>query len=110
MTEVQQTTGGLRLAGFVDVRGVADVRSALQALLDSTDTDVHVDVSQVVAIDATGLALIVSAHRRALNQGRQLVLEGVGPSLARLLAVTRLHRVLTVHRDVPGGPRRRDAA
>ena len=110
MTEVQQTTGGLRLAGFVDVRGVADVRSALQALLDSTDTDVHVDVSQVVAIDATGLALIVSAHRRALNQGRQRGREGFGPSLARLLAFTRLHRGLTVHRDVPAGPRRRDAA
>lgn len=101
MTEVQQTSGGLRLVGFLDVRGVADVRSALHALLDAADDDVHVDLSQLVAIDATGLALIVSVHRRALNQGRHLVLEGVGPSLARLLAVTRLHRVLTVRRAPP---------
>jgi anti-sigma B factor antagonist len=111
VTEIQQTGTGLRLTGFLDVRGVADVRSAIEALLDSTDTDVHLDLSNVVAIDATGLALIVSAHRRAVNQGRQLVLEGVGPSLARLLAVTRLHRVLTVHRDSTSAvPRRRPAA
>jgi anti-anti-sigma factor len=111
MTEVQQTSGGLRLAGFLDVRGVGDVRAALQSLLDSSEGDVHVDLSHVVAIDATGLALIVTAHRRAMNQGRRLVLHGVGPSVARLLAVTRLNRVLTVRRAPASAvPARRSAA
>ncbi len=98
MTEVQSTKDGLSLSGFLDVRGVSEVRSALHSWLESSDGDLVLDVRSLVAIDATGLALLVSVHRRALNQGRHLVLDGVGPTLARLLAVTRLHRVLTVRR------------
>mgnify|MGYP001556079187 FL=1 len=98
MTEVEPTPHGLSLSGFLDGRGVATVRSALSAALDAADGDVTVDVAKLVAVDATGLALLVSMHRRALNQGCRLVLDGVGPSLARLLAVTRLHRVLIVRR------------
>jgi anti-sigma B factor antagonist len=98
MTEVEPTPHGLSLSGFLDGSGVATVRSALSAALDAADGDVTVDVAKLVAVDATGLALLVSMHRRALNQGCRLVLDGVGPSLARLLAVTRLHRVLIVRR------------
>lgn len=98
MTQIQPTKDGVSLSGFLDARCVGDVRAALVAALDSTDGDLLVDVRALVAIDATGLAMLVAFHRRALNQGRHLVLEGVGPSLARLLAVTRLHRVLSVRR------------
>lgn len=98
MTEVKPTKEGLSLSGFLDARGVSDVRSALNAALESTEGDLLLDVRSLVAIDATGLALLVAFHRRTLNQGRHLVLDGVGESLARLLAVTRLHRVLTVRR------------
>lgn len=98
MTDVQSTPDGLRLSGFLDVRGVSEVRAALDALLDTASGDVRLDVQSLVAIDAAGLALLVSAHRRAVNQGRRLVLDGVGPSLARLLAITRLNRVLVVRR------------
>jgi anti-sigma B factor antagonist len=102
MTEVVPTEAGLSLSGFLDVRGVSEVRSALHSWLDSCEGDLLLDVRSLVAIDATGLALLVAVHRRALNQGRHLVLDGVGPSLARLLAVTRLHRVLTVRREPTG--------
>lgn len=101
MTQVERTTRGLRLSGFLDVRCVADVRSALHATLDATTGEVVVDVSDLDALDATGLAVVVAAHRRALGQGRRLVLDGVRPPLARLLAVTRLNRVLIVRRLPP---------
>lgn len=101
MTQVERTTRGLRLSGFLDVRCVADVRSVLHATLDTTTGDVLVDVSDLDALDATGLAVVVAAHRRALSQGRRLVLDGVRPPLARLLAVTRLNRVLIIRRMPP---------
>jgi anti-anti-sigma factor len=47
-------------------------------------------------MDATGLGVLVGAHRRAQKLGRRLVLRGVSPRLARLLLATRLHRVLTL--------------
>lgn len=98
MTEVDPTPSGVRLAGFLDVRGVAEARAALAQRMEVGDGDVVVDVTDLVALDATGLALLVAAHRRAMVQGRRLVLDGVRPPLARLLAVTRLNRVLVIRR------------
>lgn len=103
MTHVEPTQGGLRLSGFLDVRTVAEARAAFGCLLESGDGDIIVDVRTLVSVDATGLALLLAVHRRALNDGRHLVLDGVTPSLARLLAVTRLHRVLTVRREAGSG-------
>jgi anti-sigma B factor antagonist len=95
---VEETSQGVRVSGFLDVRAASEVRAALNRLLERPVGDVVVDVTEVDALDVTGLAVIVAAHRRASRQGRRLVLAGVGPSLARLLAVTRLHRVLVVTR------------
>lgn len=98
MTDVEQTPGGLRLSGFLDVRDVSEVRAVIHGRLESSEGDLVVDVTELVAVDATGLAVLVAAHRRALTMGRRLVLDGVRPPLARLLAVTRLNRVLVVRR------------
>jgi anti-anti-sigma regulatory factor len=43
--------------------------------------------------------VLVGAHRRAISVRRRLVLRGVPPRIMRILAVTRLNRVLNV--EVP---------
>ena len=57
-------------------------------------------MSQLVLVDSVGLGLLLSAHRACRTQGRRLVLAHPQPALLRLLAVTRLHRVLHVERAV----------
>ena len=57
-----------------------------------------VDLEEVDAVDATGLGLLVATHRRTQLLGRQLVLWHPMPSVVRILAVTRLHRILHVER------------
>jgi anti-sigma B factor antagonist len=91
----------VRLAGLLDVRSVREVRQELNELIDSSDGDVIVDLEAVDAIDATGLGLLVATHRRTELLGRQLVLRHPGPSVIRILAVTRLHRILHVERTNP---------
>jgi anti-sigma B factor antagonist len=98
MLAVEPTAQGARVSGVLDVRAAGRVREVLSDLLESTGGDVVLDVSGLDSLDVTGLAVLVAAHQRALRQDRRLVLAGVGPSLARLLAVTRLHRVLVVTR------------
>jgi anti-anti-sigma factor len=97
---LDRVDGVLALAGDLDRRSVAAVREALHDLLGSASGDVVLDVSRIGLVDTTGLGLLVAAHRRALAAGRRVVLRGVGPRLARALAVTRLHRVLYVERSV----------
>jgi anti-sigma B factor antagonist len=88
----------IRLAGLLDVRSVGDVRQLLNDLIDNSDGDIVVDLEAVDAVDATGLGLLVATHRRTQLLGRQLVLRHPVPSVVRILAVTRLHRILHVER------------
>ncbi|GAA1550330.1 STAS domain-containing protein [Kribbella sancticallisti] len=88
----------VRLAGLLDVRSVGDVRQILNDLIDTTQGDVIVDLEALDALDATGLGLLVATHRRTQLLGRQLVLRHPVPSVVRILAVTRLHRILRVER------------
>jgi anti-sigma B factor antagonist len=88
----------VRLAGLLDVRSVGDVRQTLNDLIDASEGDVIVDLQAVDALDATGLGLLVATHRRTQLLGRQLVLRHPVPSVVRILAVTRLHRILHVER------------
>ncbi|GAB3951232.1 STAS domain-containing protein [Kribbella albertanoniae] len=96
---VSHSTGNvIHLTGILDVRSVGDVRQTLNQLIDTSQGDVIVDLEAVDAVDATGLGLLVATHRRTQLLGRQLVLWHPLPSVVRILAVTRLHRILHVER------------
>jgi anti-anti-sigma factor len=84
----------LRLEGRIDVRSVADVRLALHDAIDQGRHTLVLDVRDLDVADATGLGVLVGAHRRAGRAGRTLVLRDVPPRLQRLLGATRLHRIL----------------
>jgi len=87
------------LPARVDVTTSADVRYALQIAIDAVvDGNVIVDAALVETIDVAGLGVLVGAHRRARQVGRQLVLCDARPRIVRLLAVTRLHRILNLDR------------
>jgi anti-sigma B factor antagonist len=88
----------LALSGRLDASSVGDVRMSLNRLIDTTGADVVVDLSQVDVIDITGLGLLAATHRRLERAGRQLVLRGCADHVRRVLAVTRLSRVMHVER------------
>lgn len=83
----------------VDATTSGDVRYALQIALDAvTDGDLTVDASAVVSLDVAGLGVLVAAHRRAKHRGVRMVICDPQPRVMRVLAVTRLHRVLNLDR------------
>jgi anti-sigma B factor antagonist len=89
----------LTLDGRLDASSVGDVRARLNRLIDTTSSDtVIVDLSGVDVIDVTGLGMLAAAHRRLEQSGRRLVLRGCADHVRRVLAVTRLSRVMHVER------------
>ncbi len=96
----QPADGSVHVAGSLDVRTVGLAREVLEVALGVGDGDLVLDLSRLDALDATGLGVVVSTHRKAALRGRRLVLRGASPALLRTLAVTRLHRVLHVERLV----------
>ena len=86
------------LTGKLDVHTAADVRNALVDAVAAGSGELVLDLSALEAVDATGLGVLVGAHRRAQRAGRTLVLVDVQVPVARLLLVTRLDRVLAIRR------------
>jgi anti-anti-sigma factor len=86
------------LGGRLGATTVADVRNALAAQIEQGVGDLVVDLDAVELVDATGLGVLVGAHRRADRAGRRLVLQRVPERVDRLLVATRLHRVLCIDR------------
>ncbi|MFI6501041.1 STAS domain-containing protein [Nonomuraea typhae] len=89
----------VRVGARLDAGTSAGVRPRLHEAVDTGTGDLIVDLTELEMIDATGLGVLVGTHRRALAADRRLVLRGVPPRIMRVLAVTRLNRVLLV--EVP---------
>ncbi|MEU4578104.1 STAS domain-containing protein [Nonomuraea sp. ATR24] len=86
----------VRTGQRLDAGTSAGVRTMLHEAVDSGEGDLILDLSKLEMIDATGLGVLVGTHRLALSAQRRLVLRGVPPRIMRILAVTRLNRVLHV--------------
>ncbi|MBB5079927.1 STAS domain-containing protein [Nonomuraea endophytica] len=89
----------VRIGSRLDAGTSAGLRQRLHDAVDSGTGDLILDLSKLEMIDATGLGVLVGTHRRALAAERRLVLRRVPPRIMRVLAVTRLNRVLRV--EVP---------
>jgi anti-anti-sigma factor len=82
------------LRGRLDVTVAADARIGLTRALTAGHGDLVLDLSGLDAVDATGLGVLVGAHRQAGRLSRRLVLLDVPEPVSRLLLLTRLSRVL----------------
>jgi anti-anti-sigma factor len=86
------------LDGRLDVSGAAAAREALHAAVDAGQGRLVVDLTGVELLDATGLGVLVGTHRRARLAGRHLVLLDPAPRVARILALTRVDRIIRTER------------
>jgi anti-anti-sigma factor len=101
--QVLRPGAALALSGRLGASTVADVRLALCREIDAGIEDFRLDLRGVELVDASGLGMLVAAHRRADRLGRRLVLTNVPPRIERLLLATRLSRVITVDATAPWG-------
>jgi anti-sigma B factor antagonist len=88
----------IAVRGRFDGSTVGHVRAALHAAIEETSADILVDVHDVGWIDLPALAVLADAHRRLRVQDRRLVLSACSDQIRRVLAVTRLNRVIPVER------------
>jgi anti-anti-sigma factor len=86
----------LALSGRLDASSASEMRDALHAAIDAGAGDLIVDASGVDLVDATGLGVLLGAHRRAARAGRRIVLRDASPRLVRILRLARLQRVFAV--------------
>ncbi|MBV9484931.1 MAG: STAS domain-containing protein, partial [Frankiaceae bacterium] len=66
--------GTICLSGRLAASTVAEVRAALVAAIGAGTGDLVVDIAEVDLVDASGLGVLVGAHRLAMREERRLVL------------------------------------
>ncbi len=84
----------LRLGGELDLAVAGRVRSALDPGLEGGATAVVLDVADVVFMDSSMLKELLRARARLAERGGVIVLAAAGPSVRRLLSVTRTDELL----------------
>ncbi len=93
----------ITLHGPIDVSSAMALRDLLGAQIDSPAARVLVDLTDVALIDSSGIGILVTAHRRAAGQGAAFALAGPSGAVARVFAMTRTNKLLTIHETAEEG-------
>ncbi|MEU5876997.1 STAS domain-containing protein [Spirillospora sp. NPDC047279] len=88
------------LYGDLDLAAAPALRELLRGALTHSARLLILDLSEVRSCDTTGLAVLVGTQRSAAGANVMVSLAAPGPQVARMLRVTRLDRLLTVHPTV----------
>jgi anti-anti-sigma factor len=83
--------------GELDIATTASLRVRILTVLTDTTMPVIIDLSGVSFCDASGLALLVGARRRASLHGVAINLAAPRPNVAKLLRITGLDRAFSIH-------------
>ena len=91
----------LALAGEIDLYTAPRLQSELtSALAAGKPPHLVVDMSAVEFCDSTGMNVLLAAHRLAAERGGDLTLAAPRPAVRKILEVTGLQSVFTVHDDL----------
>ena len=90
------------LAGEIDLYTAPRLESELLAAMRSANPapQLVVDMSGVEFCDSTGMNVLLAAHRQAGEQGGDLALAAPRAPVRKILEVTGLASVFTVHDDL----------
>ena len=93
----------LRLEGELDASTEGRLRSAIGSALAHSPELLVVDLSALGFMDCSGLSVLVWAHRRLAEQGRELLITGAQPVVQRLIRLTDLDTFLHLRAPQPTG-------
>lgn len=93
--ERHQQTAVIHCSGRIDI-GDCLTRLRETLITQMGAREILLDLSQVTAIDAAGLGLLVFMHGRAAERGSALKLFAPSPQVSNALALTHLDSVLTI--------------
>jgi len=90
----------LTLTGRLTAATAPQLRDAIKRLVDDRHIELLFDISGLVFLDSSGLAVIVSGLKTTRELGGWLKLAGITPQVSEIFKLTRLDRVFNVYPSV----------
>ncbi len=91
----------LTVEGEVDAANAPNFAGELQAMLSNASFAIVADISRVTYFDSAGLNALVVVHKELERRQQYFhVVAPPGSRARRLIDITRLDRVLTMHEDL----------
>ena len=90
--DAESTT--VTVAGEIDLSTSTRLNRELDAVLDGSPARLRIDLSDVPFMDTTGVAVLLKARRRALEQDCRFAVSSASPALTRLFEITGLAGLL----------------
>lgn len=84
----------------LDAHNSGDLRDRILKQLESGDTRLVVDLSDVRFIDSSGLGALLSGYKNATLRSGTFVLASLQPRVQSMFELTRLHRVFDIFPNV----------
>jgi anti-sigma B factor antagonist len=85
------------LVGEIDIANAGFLRAELAYLIDAGHVDIVTDLTRTVSISSSGLGVLVGALKTVRRRGGRLELVASGEGLLKVLRITRLTQVFTIH-------------
>ncbi|MCF6255310.1 MAG: STAS domain-containing protein [Gammaproteobacteria bacterium] len=97
--ECIDTTDGdliVKLCGEMDALGCTKIRTELEQITNTENSNVSLDLSQVSFLDSSGIGAIVFLYKRLKAQGRTLIIVGVQGQPQELMKLLRIDSAIPV--------------
>ena len=95
-TEIVDNRIHIILQGTIYVEDAKEMTEKLVALIESGQTRLLIDLSQVEYIDSSGLGMLIRIQKIAVRNGGNVVLKGVQELVRELFEMTRLTALFNI--------------
>ncbi|MBR8742253.1 anti-anti-sigma factor [Nocardiopsis sp. MG754419] len=92
------------VGGEIDLYTAPQLRNELVGSLEGGTRRLFVDMSRTEFCDSTGISVLLSAMKRARDKDGDLELVAPRPAVMKVLEITGLHEVFTIHPDLDALP------
>ena len=97
--EENQNVSVIRLSGNLVMSNADHYRSQLTRYIQQDHSLLVVDLSQVTFVDSSGLAVLISAFKKAHKLGGNLFLLSPQNNVRTLIELTRLNQLFEIYED-----------
>lgn len=84
----------IKIGNALDIK--RQLTKKLKESKNTPEKSLIVDFSQVNFIDSTGLGVLVSIHKRSIDNGVQLILKNLSPKVYDIFEITMLNEVFKI--------------